>query len=84
MYATTSEFDANKLQFEHANAIDNLTSEQRKICLFSIINGAKLDEVLPSLMESEESQKKFSTFLKLIFNSSIIQMLQIGSKKQYK
>jgi len=75
MYQVTSDFDQNKIQFEHLNSINHLISEQRKKCLFSIINNAKIEEVIPNLIDDLESQKKFTMFIKVILNSAIIQML---------
>jgi hypothetical protein len=39
--------------------------------------------VLPNLLRSEEAQSILSKFLKMQFNASVIQMLQIGQKKSY-
>jgi len=57
--------------------------EQRKVCLFGIINEGDQEEVLPDLLKSEEAQSIFSKFLNMQFNASVIQMLQIGQKKSY-
>jgi hypothetical protein len=38
LHAVSTTFDANQLQYEHARAIDQMLAEQRKVCLFSIIN----------------------------------------------
>lgn len=56
---------------------------QRKACLFDIINVSDQNEVLPSLLRSPKARQNFAKFLKIQFNSSVIQMLQIGQKKGY-
>ena len=38
LHAVSTTFDANQLQYEHARAVDQMLAEQRKVCLFSIIN----------------------------------------------
>jgi hypothetical protein len=60
-----------------------MLGEQRKLCLFGIINEGDQEEVLPDLLKSGESRAIFSKFLTMQFNASVIQMLQIGQKKSY-
>jgi hypothetical protein len=55
----------------------------RKGCLFDIINKGNLQELLENLLSTPEQQENFSNFLKVQFNTSIIQVLQIGHKKEY-
>lgn len=50
----------------------------------SIIKCGKQEELLPSLLISYESQANFSKFLRIQFNSSVMQMIQIGQKKDFK
>lgn len=83
LYSIMTDFDPSQLQFEHAKAVEQMLVEQRKDCLFAIVNSAQQEEVLPGLLGSEDAQSNFSKFLKMQFNSSIIQLLQIGQKKSY-
>lgn len=83
LYSIMTDFDTSQLQFEHVRALEEMLIEQRKSCLFAIVNNAQQEEVLLGLLGSDAAQLNFSKFLKTQFNSSIIQLLQIGQKKSY-
>lgn len=72
LHSVSSTFDSNQLQYEYAGTVDQILAEQRKVCLFGIINEGHLEEVLPNLLTSEEAQSNFSKFLKIQFNAAII------------
>ena len=40
LYSIMTDFDASQLQFEYAKAVEQMLVEQRKDCLFAIINVA--------------------------------------------
>lgn len=68
------------LQGEHQKAMAQLLSIQKKMCLQDIIVKSNINEIMPILNADDSSKKNFAKFLKIQFNSSIIQMLQIGQK----
>lgn len=76
-------FDENDLQTEHSNAISHLLSIQRKSVLQDIISKANIESIMPILLSDEKGKKNFAKFIKLQFNSSVIQMEQIGQKTVY-
>jgi len=65
LHAVSTTFDANQLQYEHARAVDQMLVQQRKVCLFGIINEGHQEEVLPDLLRTEEAQSTLSKFLKM-------------------
>ena len=60
-----------------------MLSIQRKSCLQDIINKGSIETIMPILLSSEKGKKNFAKYMKLQFNSSVIQMLQIGQKGSY-
>lgn len=83
LWQLMTNFDENDLQTEHSNSISHLLSIQRKSCLQYIINKASIETSLPVLLANEKGKKNFAKYMKLQFNSSIIQMVQIGQKASY-
>jgi len=82
--SVSSDFDAEKLPFEHARSVDLMQVALRKSCLLGVIREGDYDEVLPSLLATTESQQSFSKFLRVQFNAAVIEWLQVGQKKNYK
>jgi hypothetical protein len=71
-------FDAEKLPFEHARAIDHMLVALRKSCLLGLIRKGDYKVVLPSLMATESTQSSFSKYLRIQFNAAVIEWLQVG------
>lgn len=84
LWGLMTSFDNNDLQIEHSKSINQLHSMQRKSCLQDLINQAQVDQVMPLMLQGENGKRNFSRYLKVQFNSSVIQMLQIGQKGGYK
>ena len=65
LHSVSTTFDANQLQYEHARAVDQMLVQQRKVCLFGIINEGHQEEVLPDLLRTEAARSRLSKFLKM-------------------
>ena len=71
-------YHAGNLRQKHSLFIKQVLYQQRKTCLFELIASSNVtdkDGLLATLMGTPEAQTWLAHFLKLIFNSTICEML---------
>jgi hypothetical protein len=83
-YNVANDFQATKLQQEHSTTVTRVIEQLQKEMFSTILRSSKLEEILPKLLETEESQAKLSSFLLEQFNTSVMILIQNGQKQDYK